>query len=179
MQFVRPIRQFCWGDLLVILILIVILIRWSPVVGRIFDRLLMNAIRGGAADQAHQHRDDRHQHRFSLFGANQPLLGRKHIQTRRTFQCGATGNVKEPASIRGRLLAVSLRNVQGDRCRGPVQLVIGRQTFWKCFQEVSSPSHKSNRLLIGVQFLVIEVRFHGYSLRWHKPSPQEQDYDYD
>ena len=175
----QPARawQFCWGDLLVIVILIVIFIRWSPGVGRIFDRLLMHAIRRGAADQAHQHRDDRHQHLFPLFGANQPLLGHKHIQTRRTFQCEATGNVKEPASIRGRTLAVSLRYVQGDRRRDPVQLVICRQTFWKCFQEASSPSHKSNRLLINARFLVIEVRFHGCCLLWRKPSTHAQDED--
>jgi len=129
--------RFCWGDLLVI----VILIRPSPLVGLI------------------------------------PLLGHKHIQTRRTFQCEATGNVKEPASIRGRTLAVSLRYVQGDRRRDPVQLVICRQTFWKCFQEASSPSHKSNRLLINAWFLVIEVRFHGCCLLWRKPSTHAQDED--
>ena len=56
----RRACQFCWGDLLVIVILIVILIRSSPIIGLIFGRLLMNALRGGTADQAHQHRDDRH-----------------------------------------------------------------------------------------------------------------------
>ena len=43
--------------------LIVIVIRSSPAVGLIFGRLLMNAIRGGPADQARQHRDVGREHR--------------------------------------------------------------------------------------------------------------------
>jgi len=142
----------------------------------VFGPFLMNTIRGGAADQTHQHRDDRHQHLFPLLGANQPLLSHEHIQARRTFQCGTTGYVEETASIRGRALAVPLRNVQGNRRRSPVQLVIGRKTFRKCFQGVSSPSHKSNRLLIDRQLPVIEVRFHGCSLLPRKP-PAAQEHD--
>ena len=71
----RGAWQFCWGDLLVILILI--LICSSPIVGLLFGRLLMNTISGGAADQAHPHRDDGHQHHFPLFGANKPLSDRQ------------------------------------------------------------------------------------------------------
>jgi len=42
-----------------------------------------------------------------------------------------------------------------------------------CFQEISNPSHTSNRFLIDRQLLVIKARFHGRSLLSRKFDVQD------
>ena len=73
----------------------------------------MDTISGRAADQARQHRDNTYRHLFPLLRTGKPLSGRKHIQTRRAFQCRAADYVKEPASIRGCVFSISLAIFKG------------------------------------------------------------------
>ncbi|MFA6632936.1 MAG: hypothetical protein WCU90_11620, partial [Kiritimatiellia bacterium] len=48
-----------------------------------------------------------------------------------------------------------------------------------CFQEISNPSHTSNRFLTDRQLLAIKARFHGRSVFSRKSDVQDYDYDYD
>jgi hypothetical protein len=143
----------------------------------------MNTISGRAAYQARQHQDNTHPYLFPLLRPGKPLPGHKHIRTRRTFQCRAAGNVKEQASIRGGVFTVSLRNIQGNIRRSPIQLVVGRQTLWPCFQEFTRPHRKTDRILIDGQLLMVKQPVHGDSViaRAHlnQNYDYEQDYDYE
>jgi len=71
------------------------------------------------------------------------------------------GNIKKPAAMLRRVLAVALGDIQRDRRGCPVQLIFDVTDSHRSVQERREPCNEANRFLIDFQSFMIEAVFFG------------------
>src|SRR6266478_5146892 len=69
------------------------------------------------------------------------------------------GDIKEPATILRRILAVALGDIEWHRRRSPVQLIFHLTDSHRALQERSQPGDECDRFSIDFKFLMIEPAF--------------------
>jgi hypothetical protein len=86
----------------------------------------------------------------------QSPLRDEHVKTGRALQRRAVGDVKETAAVLGGVFAIALSDIQGDRSRCSVQLVLDLTEAPASLQERRKPGDESDRFAIDFSFLMIE-----------------------